>query len=257
MVFNKIKIRFNKPLTDDIFDLRLESPEIAKAAKPGQFVNIYMNDKAHMLPRPISICEINDGEIRVVYRRVGEGTGLLSEMKAGEFVDVMGPVGNGYDTDHINEHFSHVLLFGGGVGIPPMLELAKRLKVPADVFLGYRDVLFLHEDFPANVNVHISTEDGSAGTKGNVLDALQEQGVAGDCICACGPGPMLRAIRAYSEENNIKAYFSLEERMACGVGACLGCVCKTRGVDEHSQVKNARVCLDGPVFEVDLLEYDR
>lgn len=249
-----IKILSNKALTDDIYDLRLEAPDITSEAKPGQFVNIYLNDEAHLLPRPISICEANGSELRVVYRVVGAGTQSLSEAKPGDTLDITGPVGNGYDTDMINTSFSQVLLFGGGVGIPPMLELAKRIKVKTDVFLGYRDVLFLDKDFPANVTVHISTEDGSAGTKGNVMDALKESGIKGDCICACGPGPMLRAIKQYAQENSIKAYFSLEEHMACGVGACLGCVCKTKDVDEHSQVKNARVCVDGPVFDVDILE---
>lgn len=252
MIFCKnVKVLSNKPLTEDIFDLRLECPEITLQAKPGQFVNVYLNDTAHILPRPISICETRGEELRLVYRVVGEGTRLLSGMGQTDTLDVSGPAGNGYDTAHINEAYSRVLLFGGGVGIPPMLELSKRLKVKTDVFLGFRDVLFLHEDFPEHVSIHISTEDGSVGTKGNVMDALISSGISGDCICACGPAPMLRAIRAYSEERDIKAYFSLEEHMACGVGACLGCVCRTKETDAHSKVKNARVCVDGPVFEAD------
>ena len=247
------KIISNTQLTEDIYDLRLECQEIASEAKPGQFVNIYLNDAAHMLPRPISICEANDGVIRLVYRVVGSGTGQLSRMKPGDTTDVTGPVGNGYDTDLINKTYSNVALFGGGVGIPPMVELSKRLDVRTDVFLGYRDVLFLDKDFPEKASVHISTEDGSAGTKGNVMDALKESSVIPDCICACGPGPMIRAIRHFAQENGIKAFFSLEEHMACGVGACLACICKTKETDEHSQVKNARVCVDGPVFDAEIL----
>ena len=254
MKYNKnTKIISNTQLTEDIYDLRLECPEIASEAKPGQFVNIYLNDSAYMLPRPISICEADDGVLRLVYRVVGSGTGQLSRMKSGEMLDITGPVGNGYDTELINKTYSNVALFGGGVGIPPMVELSKRLDVKTDVFLGYRDVLFLDKDFPADASVHISTEDGSAGTKGNVMDALEESGVTPDCICACGPGPMIRAIRNYAKEKGIKAFFSLEEHMACGVGACLACVCKTKETDEHSQVKNARVCVDGPVFDAEIL----
>ena len=111
--------------------------------------------------------------------------------------------------------------------------------------------MFLNEVFDAEADVHIATEDGSSGTRGNVLDALKESGADAELICACGPLPMLRAIKKYADEHGKKAFFSMEERMACGVGACLGCVCKTRDKDEHSQVNNARVCVDGPVFDAD------
>ena len=251
--FEKVKILSNKALTEDIYDLKFESAKIAQEAVPGQFVNIYLNDASLMLPRPISICEVSGDTVRVVYRIVGKGTGMLSRLEAGDTIDVTGPVGNGYDIKHINETFSSAALFGGGVGIPPMIELAKRLEIKRDVFLGYRDVLFLDKDFPGDCDVHISTEDGSAGTKGNVMDALSESGVVPDVICACGPAPMLNAIRRYAEEKEIKAFFSLEEHMACGVGACLACVCPTKEKDEHSQVNNARVCVDGPVFDTRVL----
>ena len=144
-----------------------------------------------------------------------------------------------------------MLLLGGGIGIPPMLELAKELSAKSEVLaiLGYRDAnLVLREDLENYAKVLIATEDGSVGTKGNVLDALRESGETVDAICACGPLPMLRAIKACALERDIPAYLSLEERMACGVGACLGCVTKTEEVDAHSHVKNARVCTDGPVF---------
>jgi len=114
--------------------------------------------------------------------------------------------------------------------------------------LGYRDELFLNKEFAKYGKVTIATEDGSVGTKGNVLDAMKAHNIAGEVIYACGPKPMLSAIKAYAEEHNIEAYISMEEKMACGVGACLGCVCKSIKIDEHSRVYNKRVCKEGPVF---------
>ena len=137
---------------------------------------------------------------------------------------------------------------GGGIGVPPMLETMKQLDAKKIAVLGYRDELFLNKEFEKNGEVYIATEDGSAGTKGNVMDAIREQKLEADIIYACGPTPMLRAIKQYAEENGIECYISLEERMACGIGACLACVCKSKEIDAHSQVHNKRVCKDGPVF---------
>jgi len=124
------------------------------------------------------------------------------------------------------------------------------------IVVGYRGAhTFLKEEFEQNGTLYISTEDGSVGTKGNVMDAIREQSLDADIIFACGPTPMLRAIKAYAEEKKIECYISLEERMACGIGACLACVCKTKEKDAHSNVNNKRICKDGPVFlstEVDL-----
>ena len=144
---------------------------------------------------------------------------------------------------------------GGGIGVPPILELAKQMNADKQVVVGYRDSrTFLKEDFEKYGTVTIATEDGSVGTKGNVMDAIRENGLEADVIMACGPMPMLRAIKAYAAEKNIPAYISLEEHMACGVGACLGCVVKTKDVDHHSHVHNARICTDGPVFLADDVE---
>ena len=145
---------------------------------------------------------------------------------------------------------------GGGIGIPPMLELAKELDCEKDIVAGYRNSeLFLADELKQYGNLYVATEDGSEGTKGNVMNAIAENNLKADVIFACGPMPMLRAIKKYAQEQNIPAYISLEERMACGVGACLGCVVKTKNVDAHSHVKNARICTDGPVYlasEVDI-----
>ena len=145
-------------------------------------------------------------------------------------------------------------MIGGGIGIPPMLELAKELSCKKTAVLGYRDVLFLNEEFAPYADVVLATEDGSAGTKGNVLDAIRENDLKADVIYACGPTPMLRALKAYSQEKGIPCYLSLEEKMACGIGACLACTCQTKDVDEHSQVHNKRICKDGPVFLAEDIE---
>jgi len=139
-----------------------------------------------------------------------------------------------------------------------MLELAKDLNkkgCEVSAVMGYRDnALFLNDDLEKYAKLYIATEDGSVGTKGNVLDAVKANAIKSDIICACGPMPMLRAIKRYASENGITAYISLEERMACGVGACLGCVCKTKEKDAHSHVNNARVCTEGPVFNAEDVE---
>ena len=144
-----------------------------------------------------------------------------------------------------------------------MLELAAALQGTADsgtkvtAVMGYRNSeLFLKDEMEVFADVYTATEDGSAGTKGNVLDAVRENKIQADVVCACGPLPMLRAIKRYAQEKNIPAYISLEERMACGVGVCLGCVAKTTKVDDHSKVHNARVCVEGPVFSADDVDLD-
>ena len=144
----------------------------------------------------------------------------------------------------------NVFLMGGGIGVPPILELAKQMKCEKkQIVAGYRDChTFLREEFETAGTLYIATEDGSVGTKGNVMDAIRENGLNADIIYACGPTPMLRAIKQYAEENEIECYISLEERMACGIGACLACVCKSKEKDTHSNVHNKRICKDGPVF---------
>lgn len=248
--FETAKIVRTDNLAPGIYELVIKA-KAALNAVPGQFMMIYPKGKHTILPRPISICEINKDEetLRIVYRVVGKGTGEFSEYKAGEEVDVLGPVGNGFPVDKAAG--KNAVLIGGGIGVPPILELAKQTKAETvSVLVGYRDSnMFLKEDFDKAAKTYIATEDGSYGTKGNVMDALRENNIPCDVIYACGPMPMLRAIKKYAEEKGIEAYISLEERMACGVGACLGCVCKTTKEDHHSHVKNARVCTEGPVFE--------
>ena len=167
----------------------------------------------------------------------------------GDKVEILGILGNGFPVEAARPGMRAVLM-GGGIGVPPILQLAKELDCDKTVVVGYRDSqCFLREDFEKYAKTVIATEDGSVGTKGNVMDALKASGIEPDILYACGPMPMLKAIRSYALEKGILAYISLEERMACGVGACLGCVCKTTAVDHHSHVHNARICTDGPVFE--------
>lgn len=237
-------------LADGIFSMWIQT-EAAKTARPGQFISMYTNDGSKLLPRPISICEIDTetSKLRVVYRVTAEKTGTeqFSKMKAGDTLPIIGPLGNGFPLEAGKG--KRAFLIGGGIGVPPILELAKQLDCEKQIIMGYRDAdTFLKEQFEENGTVYISTEDGSVGTKGNVMDAIRENGLEADIIYACGPTPMLRAIKQYAEEQGIKCYISLEERMACGIGACLACVCQSKEKDHHSNVNNKRICKDGPVF---------
>lgn len=246
MVKERAVIVSQKCIGTDIYDMVLSFPRGAKEAKPGQFIAMYCEDGTKLLPRPISICGIDaeNGTLRVVYRIAGEGTRLFSEMKEGDSLEVLGPLGNGFTMKE-----EKAIIVGGGIGIPPMLELAKQLSCEKTVVLGYRDELFLKEEFDACADVVVATEDGSCGTKGTVIDAINEANVDGAVIYACGPMPMLKALAEYAEAHDMEAQISLEERMACGIGACLGCICKTKKKDHHTNVNNQRICKDGPVFD--------
>ncbi len=237
-------------LADGIYSMWIRT-EAASSARPGQFISMYTNDGTKLLPRPISICEIDQeaGQLRVVYRVTGTDTGTeqFSKLKAGDTLPVIGPLGNGFPLEKAAG--KKAFLMGGGIGVPPILELAKQIDCEKQIVVGYRDAnTFLREQFEANGSVYISTEDGSVGTKGNVMHAIAEHALTADIIYACGPTPMLRAIKSYAEENGIECYISLEERMACGIGACLACTCKSKEKDHHTNVHNKRICKDGPVF---------
>ena len=234
----------------DIFSLWLQTDQMAQYARPGQFLSLYTGNAGKLLPRPISICEIDKetSRIRLVYRVTGKNTGTeaFSKMQPEDKIEALGPLGNGFPLEEAEG--KKVFLIGGGIGIPPMLENAKQLNAQKTAVLGYRDELFLNEEFAKYADVYVATEDGSSGTKGNVLNAIQEKALEADVIFACGPTPMLRALKEYAAANHITCWISMEERMACGIGACLACVCKSKDIDAHSQVHNKRVCKDGPVF---------
>lgn len=251
----KAVVTEQREIAQDIYSLWLHAEEIAKEARPGQFVSVYCQDESRILPRPISICEIDkeSGRIRLVYRVAGEGTKEFSGYDSGDTLEIVGPLGNGFPLDR---GYEKVFLIGGGIGVPPMVELAKQLPGKKIVISGYRGgELFLKEELSRNAELYVATEDGSAGTKGNVIDAIRENHLTADAIFACGPTPMLKALKAYAQEQGIDCYLSLEERMACGIGACLACVCKSMDIDEHTNVKNKRVCKDGPVFAAEEIDF--
>lgn len=239
-----------EPIGTGIYSIQISAPEIAESAKAGQFINLYSQDASRVLPRPISLCDIDKekGTLRLVYRTVGKGTREFSKLRAEDRIEIMGPLGNGFTLKP-----GKAVLIGGGIGIPPMLQLAKELSAlqseEVQMVFGYRDEIFLDEEAKQYGTVYYASEDGVHGVKGTVLDALQEYGITGGTIYACGPTPMLRAIQAYALEQEIEAQLSLEERMACGVGACLACVCESKETDGHTNVKNKRICKDGPVFD--------
>lgn len=238
-------------LAEGVYSMWL-STSIAKEAVPGQFVSLYCEEHSRLLPRPISICEIDKkrSAIRLVYRLAGEGTREFSALQTDDEVKVLGPLGNGFPLEG-----EHPIVIGGGIGVPPMLELAKSLSAKATIVLGYRDEqLFLKEQFEDYGQVEIATDNGSVGVHGTVVDVLEQKQITGDVIYACGPKPMLAAVKRYAMEHDIKCYVSMEERMACGIGACLGCVCQTKQEDAHSHVHNTRVCKDGPVFLAEEVE---
>lgn len=245
-----------KEIAPRIFDMWIAT-ELAACAKAGQFIGVYPKDRSTLLPRPISICQVNDKKdaLRIVYRIAGQGTAEFSSYQEGDSVEILGTLGNGFPTEAAEG--KKVFLMGGGIGIPPMLELARELPASTEkqIIVGYRDdQLFLKEDLEKNGTVYIATEDGSVGTKGNVIDAIKENALEADVIYACGPMPMLRALKAYATEHDMDCFVSMEERMACGIGACLACVCNTKDKDAHSNVNNKRICKEGPVFDAKEVE---
>jgi dihydroorotate dehydrogenase electron transfer subunit len=225
-----------------IYRMVLQSEEVAKSAKVGMFINVYPKQKHLLLPRPISICEIGSSTVTLVYGIVGEGTKEFASYQKGDTLRISTAQGTGYTPTKAKTS----ILVGGGIGVPPLLELAKQLEGEKIAVLGFREDPFLIEDFKkAGATVYIATDTGKHGFKGNVLELIKEQGIQGDYYYSCGPKVMLKALANYCNEQNIPIQVSLEERMGCGYGACVGCVCKTK-TDEG--VASKKVCKDGPVF---------
>lgn len=230
-----------------IFDMTILCPEVAKEAGCGQFVHILAT--GHMVRRPISICSINKekGTIRIVFEVRGKGTQVISNLNAGDNIDMIAPLGHGFT---LLSQSKKAICIGGGIGTPPMLALAEFYGKNATVISGFRNssIAILQSDFKnSGANTILCTDDGSAGKKGFVTQALKEclANEKPDIIYACGPRPMLSAIAQIAGENGIDTEVSLEERMGCGVGACLGCACKTI---KDGKEKMSHVCKDGPVY---------
>ncbi len=234
----------NDEIAAGIFDMRLKNEELAPLARCGQFAHVYVPSKT--LRRPISVCDSKDGVLRLVYQVKGEGTKIMSEMKKGDTVDVLAPLGNGFSI----ERGKRYCLIGGGIGVPPMLYTAKQCENPL-VITGFRNnsLVILQDDFKAaGAELVLTTDDGSAGIHGFVTDVLKERIGEVDEVCACGPTPMLRAIAAVCKEAGKPCQVSLEERMACGIGACLVCAVKVRKNEEEIM---QHVCKNGPVFNAE------
>lgn len=234
----------------NIYSFTISCPEIAQVAVPGQFVHIRIG--SFTLRRPISICGIDPikGTLRIVFEIRGEGTSAIADLNKGDVIDMLAPLGHGFT---VNPDFKKVILIGGGIGTPPMLPLAKAYGEKAVAISGFRNAsaVILQEDFAAaGAETILCTDDGSAGIHGFVTQPLEELVRNGgvDAVFACGPTPMLKRITEICKENSIYCEISLEERMACGIGACLGCACKTKRNDEEYF---AHVCKDGPVFKAE------
>lgn len=230
------EIKSNKKLTEGIFEMVLIG-DTSSITAPGQFINIKLD--GFYLRRPISICDYDDSTITIIYKVVGEGTEVMSKMNAGEKLDVLCGLGNGFDT---SKSLDNPVLIGGGVGVPPMYNLCKKLIAEGKnvtVILGFnkKDEIFYENEFEKlGADVKVTTVDGSYGIKGFVTDALKDTDYS--YFYTCGPMPMFKAIESTATTSG---QYSFEERMGCGFGACMGCSCKTK-------YGNKRICKDGPVL---------
>lgn len=241
------EIYSNKQIATNIYDMCIYAPDIAKDAKPGQFVNVYTKSSETILPRPISIAETNieTKTIRIIYGVVGKGTTEFSNLKTGDSIKLVGALGNGFD---INSNLTQHIILAGGIGTPPMLGLAKNLKGNIKAYLGFRSEPILVKEFETlGVEVHIATDDGSVGFKGNNIALIRQENTNAQMIYACGPKVMLRAAAKWATEKEIPMQVSMEEHMACGIGACSGCVCKTKA-RKTEDWEYTKVCMNGPVF---------
>ena len=235
----------NKQLTESIFEMILKG-DTSSITAPGQFINIKLD--GFYLRRPISICDYNDYTITIIYKVVGEGTEVMSKMDAGENLDVLCGLGNGFDT---SKSMDKPVLIGGGVGVPPMYNLCKKLIADGKkvtVILGFnkKDEIFYEDEFKKlGADVKVTTVDGSYGIKGFVTDALKETEYS--YFYTCGPMPMFKAIESTAVTSG---QYSFEERMGCGFGACMGCSCKT--ITGYK-----RICKEGPVLEKEEILWEK
>lgn len=232
-----MKITGNKKIAERTYFMSLEG-DTSAITKPGQFVNIKLD--GFFLRRPISVCDCEDGKLSIIYKAVGNGTKVMSELTVGAELDILSGLGNGYDTSKSGDS---PVLIGGGVGVPPMYMLCKRLIAEGKkvtVILGFnseKEVFGVDEFKATGAEVYVTTADGSVGTKGFVTDVLKDLNYT--YFYTCGPMPMFRAIENIAKTSG---QYSFEERMGCGFGACMGCTCKTK-------YGNKRICKDGPVLE--------
>ncbi len=250
------KLIKKEQLKSDIFKYSVEAPDIVKDAKQGQFIEIRVSDNVEpFLRRPISIHNMDkeNGILEFIFQVKGKGTKILSEKVEGDLIDIIGPLGHG--TFEYND-FQNIAIIGGGIGVFPLYELAKNAKNDGknvNIYLGFRnkDFVVLEDEFKELANeLILTTDDGSYSEKGFAIDFLKKDVEDGkiDCIFACGPLPMLKAVRNYAIEKNIPCQISLEEKMGCGLGVCLGCAVKT-AESSSEKPEYVHVCKAGPVFE--------
>jgi dihydroorotate dehydrogenase electron transfer subunit len=250
MKTERMTIVHHEPIAKNIYKLTLAGALVQEMNEAGQFVHIKVSEQANpLLRRPLSLCDIDKeaSECTILYRKEGTGTTLLSQKKTGDAVDVLGPLGNGFPLEAVQAG-QRALLVGGGIGVPPLYELAKRLvnkgvKVTSVLGFQTKDAVFYECKFAEFGETYVATVDGTWGTKGFVTDVIDERGLSFDVLYACGPKPMLRALE--QKFPNKEVYLSLEERMGCGIGACFACVCRVPGSDTAYK----KVCSDGPVFK--------
>lgn len=239
MNYKKSKVISNEKVIDNIYKMVCEDDNVVNA---GQFYMLKLNGVT-LLPRPISICEKDDKTITFLYAVVGRGTEEFSKLEAGDYINLTGPLGNGFD---LEQDLGKTALVCGGIGTAPMVEVAKRLRAKdpnklIDVYAGFRDNIYLKEELDKYANnVNITTNTGKYGHKGFVTDILKPEEY--DTVLCCGPEIMMKKVIEMCKEKNVKIYVSMEKHMACGVGACLVCTCKTKE-------GNKRTCKDGPVFD--------
>ena len=232
-----MKITDNKKIAEKTYFMSFEG-DTSAITKPGQFINIKLD--GFFLRRPISVCDCENGKLSIIYKVVGNGTKEMSELPVGAELDILSGLGNGYDTSKSGDC---PVLIGGGVGVPPMYLLCKKLVSEgkkATVILGFnseKEVFGVDEFKATGAEVYVTTADGSVGTKGFVTDVLKNLDYT--YFYTCGPMPMFKAIESIAKTSG---QYSFEERMGCGFGACMGCTCKTK-------YGNKRICKDGPVLE--------
>lgn len=231
-----MKVIENKNISTGIFKIKLEGN---LKGKPGQFYMIKSWQEEPILWRPISIHDVNDNSIEFLYKLEGKGTKILSQVKPDEKIEIMGPLGNGFDLENIN---GKIAIVTGGIGIAPMNYLIKSIKNNnVDFYAGFRDEVYCTEQLSNLVNnIVLVTEDGSVGEKGYITEYFNPEGY--DLVLCCGPEIMMDKVILMCREKKVPLYVSMEKRMACGIGACLVCTCKTR-------FGNKRTCKDGPVFK--------
>lgn len=237
-----------------IYNATLSAPQIARIAAAGQFVNILCD--GFELRRPISLCGFDAelGVIRLVFEVRGKGTAWLADRQEGDTLDIIGPLGHGFP---LLDASQKAVMIGGGIGTPTLLPLARHYGANATVITGFRnkDVAILQQDIAAcGAQPVLCTDDGSAGFHGFTTQALEAHLAQHPCdvIYTCGPKVMMQRVAAIATQHGILCYVSMEERMACGVGACLGCVCKTK---EGGDTKHTRVCVNGPVFNAEEVDW--